>query len=110
MENLIIPDIAINIIMKKFIIILLALLTFSCSSENKEEHEYTLIYKVYYPGNIVEKEMTFCSSEECRYSLYSYRGSNDLTVYEKRKLSNVLLSRVVSTTAPIEVIYFDKTK
>ena len=100
-----------SISMKRLILIILAFLAISCSSKkNVEEHEYTLIYKVYYPGNIVEKEMTFYSSKECRYSLYSYRGSNDLTVYEKGKLSNVLLSRVVSTTAPIEVIYFDKTK
>ncbi len=110
MENLIIPDIVINIIMKKFIIILLALLTFSCSSENKEEHEYTLVYKVYYPGNTVEKETTFCSSKECKYILSSYKGSNFLTVCEKGRFEDHFLSRVISTTAPIEVIYFDKTK
>ena len=91
--------------MKKFIIIFLALLTFSCSSGNKEEHEYLLIYKVYYPGNTVEKEMTFCSSKECKYVLSSYDGSNDLTIY-RGFFSNV----VVSTTAPIEVVYFNKTK
>lgn len=99
-----------NDTMKKFIIILLALLTLSCSSENKEEHEYTLIYKVYYPGNTVEKEMTFCSSKECKYILSSYKGSNFLTVCERGRFEDHFLSRVISTTAPIEVIYFDKTK
>lgn len=96
-----------NIIMKKFILIVLALLTLSCSpKKDAEEHEYLLIYKVYYPGNTVEKEMTFCSSKECRYVLSSYKGSNNLTIYERK----FVLSSVLSTTAPIEVVYFNKTK
>ena len=95
-----------NIIMKKFILIVLALLTFSCSpKKNAEEYEYLLTYRIYYPGNTVEKEMTFCSSKECRYVLSSYGGSNNLTIY-RGFFSKVVLS----TTAPIEVVYFNKTK
>lgn len=100
-----------NIIMKKFILIVLALLTFSCSpKKNVEEYEYLLTYRVYYPGNTVEKEMTFCSSKECRYVLSSYKGSNHLTIYEGQDFSSKVLSSVLSTTAPIEVVYFNKTK
>ena len=99
-----------NIIMKKFILIVLALLTFSCSpKKNVEEYEYLLTYRVYYPGNTVEKEMTFCSSKECKYVLSSYKGSNHLTIYECG-FSSKVLSSVLSTTAPIEVVYFNKTK
>ena len=101
--------------MKKLILIILAILTLSCSSKkvNGEGQEYTIVYKVYYPENTVQKEYSFIAYYIGSYDLISFRGSNDLTISDRtsEKLNLYHFCKTIeSTTAPIEIISFGKTE
>ena len=68
--------------MKKFFAFFAAIaLLVSCA---KRDHEATITYRVYYPGNTVTRTYTMDSTDEPSYILGSDRGSNYLYVNDGR--------------------------
>lgn len=83
---------------KLLLVFMFALLFSSC---NEKGRNYQIKYRIYYPGNTVEKVVY---SADTPY-LTSHRGTNHLA-WTNEKGSYV----GVATTAPIEVVFVKKLK
>ena len=70
----------------------------------KRDHEVTITYRVYYPGNPVTRTYTMDSTDEPTYILGSDRGSNYLYVSDGRVFGNT--QKLEDTSAPIEIVSF----
>lgn len=103
--------------MKKIILLILALCCFtlqSCIETNQEVSEYHLVYKVYYPDEPVTDTLVFYArgNNVPTYALRANKNVNILYVFgTDRSLNpNVIgyTGEVLSTTAPIRVVSFEK--
>lgn len=98
--------------MKKFILLLVcALVMASCDKKAEKDCIMTITYRLYYPGNVVEKTSTLNVTADAECEVYSYSGTNYLTVhtagppyYMKDR------EHVASTTVPIELLSYEITK
>ena len=94
--------------MKKiFAILASVMLLASCA---KYDHETTIVYRVYYPGNTVTKTYTIDSTDDPSYILGSDRGSNYLYIRPNSKVYSGWGERLEGTSAPIEIVSFTKRK
>ena len=92
--------------MKKiFVILASVMLLASCQMGRFYNYETTITYRVHYSDTTVTETYTFDSTEFPNYTLNSVNGSNHLYTFNDGKWT-----RVASTTAPIEVVSFDKRK
>ncbi len=98
--------------MKKFILFIIgALLLTSCEEKVQKDHIMTITYRMYYPGNVVEKTSTIDVTVNAKCEVYSYSGTNFLKVYmagppyypKDQEL-------VTSSTVPIELVSYEITK
>jgi hypothetical protein len=88
--------------MKKIFAFFVAVaLVVSCA---KRDHEATITYRVYYPGNTVTRTYTMDSTDEPSYILGSDRGSNYLYVSDGRFFGKS--PKLEDTSAPIEIVSF----
>ena len=89
--------------MKKLALaMLLAVITLaSCSVVHSGGRNYYLKYRIYYPGNTIEKEVY--TSEEIH--TWSSRGSDHLHYYDENGDY-----REEETTAPIQIVSYYKLK
>lgn len=92
--------------MKKIFAILASIMLLSACAEY--DHEATIVYRVYYPGNTVTRRYTIESTDDPSYILSSDRGSNYLYVNSGRFFGETV--KLEDTSAPIEVVSFTKTK
>ena len=90
--------------MKKFITIVVAALLLAACQEKPMDYTMTINYRVYYPGNTVEKTYTCDVYEHAQYILNSYRGSNTLYIDALGERYPKDFTYLESTTAPIEVV------
>lgn len=93
--------------MKKIFAILASIMLFASCGDY--EYETTIVYKVYYPGNVVTRTYTYDSTDEPGYILASDRGSNYLVVCTSSG-SFTRQNKLEDTSAPIEVVTFTKRK
>ena len=90
--------------MKKFITFLIAALLLASCKEKPKDYVITITYRVYYPGNTVEKTKSIDVYESGDYILSSFRGSNSLTIDALGERYPKDCYDLESTTAPIEVV------
>lgn len=90
--------------MKKLITIILAALLLTSCKEKSKDYVITITYRVYYPGNMVEKTREVPVYQTGDYILYSYRGTNTLNIDALGKRYPKDYYNLESTTAPIEVV------
>ena len=94
--------------MKKIFAILASIVLFATCT--KYDHEATIKYKVYYPGNTVTRTYTYESSDDPSYILGSDRGSNYLYVRKDDGFFEGWGEKLEDTSAPIEIVSFTKRK
>ena len=90
--------------MKKFIAIIAGLLVLAGCKEKPKDYVMTITYRVYYPGNTVEKTREVPVYQTGDYILYSYRGTNTLNIDALGERYPKDYYNLESTTAPIEVV------
>lgn len=95
--------------MKKFILLLIcALVMASCDETVEKDHIMTITYRMYYPGNVVEKTSTLDVTADAECDVYSYNGTNYLRAHTTEPPYR---SKVVeSSTVPIELVSYEITK
>ena len=80
-----------------------------CQSCGPKKYDYTctITYRIYYPGNTITKSYTYECTEKGYYNLGSDRGSNYLYLHKSGVIGAIKLE---DTSAPIEIVSFDKHK
>lgn len=88
----------------------------ACQFTSRERnYRCEIVYKIYYPGETVMCKRTFMGHETARYYLDSSRGTNYLWVEfvnqpERIPRLSDIDECILSTTAPVRVISFNKEK
>lgn len=103
-------------IFKAIAVIATALALASCTSPNgRLEQEYRLTYKVHYPDTTVEKYKTFMSDPDEGFmsvSQYSFRGTDYIRMkaYRHKWYQDIIIKVLVSSTAPLEIVKYEKVE
>ncbi len=87
--------------MKKILLLIATIAILSCVGHHEGGRNYYLKYRIYYPGNTIEKEVY--TSEKIQ--TWSSRGSDHLHYYDENGDY-----REEETTAPIQIVSYYKLK
>ena len=83
----------------------------SCEKKVEKDHIMTITYRLYYPGNVVEKTSTIDVTADAECEVYSYSGTNYLTAHTAGPPYYLKdREQVASSTVPIELLSYEITK